>query len=101
VVAEFSSALSLKLRTGQLAIADRATALTKFSQTVADTFLILPIFGSHFRDAARFADRHTLGLRASDALHIAICVNHGATLCSLDSGMNKAAEAVGVKTIRP
>ena len=34
---------------------------------VAEPFTILPVTAAHFRTAARFADQHTLGLRAADA----------------------------------
>jgi uncharacterized protein len=52
-----------------------------------------------FRTAARFADQHALGLRAGDALHLAICADHGATLCTLDRRLSEAGPALGVKTI--
>jgi hypothetical protein len=43
-----------------------------------DSFTILHVSGLQFRTAARFADQHALGLRAGDALHLAICADHGA-----------------------
>ena len=49
--------------------------------------------------AARFADQYELGLRAGDALHLAICVDHGATLCTLDRRLSGAGSALGVKTM--
>ena len=52
-----------------------------------------------FRTAARFVEQHVLGLRAADALHLAICADHGATLCTLDRRLSDAATVLGVKTI--
>jgi predicted nucleic acid-binding protein len=52
-----------------------------------------------FRTAARFADQHVLGLRAGDALHLAICADHGATLCTLDRRLANAGSALGVKAM--
>ncbi len=48
--------------------------------------------------AARFADQSALSLRAGDALHLAICFDFGATLCTLDRGLSAAGAALGVKT---
>jgi uncharacterized protein len=41
-----------------------------------------------------------LGLRVGDALHLAICADHGATLCTLDRGLGEAGPTLGVATIR-
>jgi hypothetical protein len=38
-------------------------------------------------------------LRAGDALHLAICADHGATLCTLDRRLGDAASALGVKSM--
>jgi len=48
-----------------------------------------------FRAAARFCDQSELNLRAGDALHLAICANHGASLCTLDRRLAEAAPARG------
>ena len=99
VVTEFSSALSIKLRTGQIALADRAAALTMFTRLLADSLEVAPIERDQFRAAARFADQHGLGLRAGDALHLAICSDHGATLCTLDRRLAEAGVQLGVATL--
>ena len=99
VMTEFSSALSIKLRTGQLQPVHRAEALAMFTQLAAESFLHLPVSGPQFRTAARFSDQYTLGLRAGDALHLAICGDHGATLCTLDRRLGEAGAALGVKTM--
>ena len=39
------------------------------------------------------------GLRAGDALHLAICADHGATLCTLDRRLSEAGPALGVRTM--
>jgi predicted nucleic acid-binding protein len=99
VVAEFSSALSIKVRGRQLTAINRSAALGKFATLAAETFIILSVSSLQFRVAARFADQYALGLRAGDALHLAICADHGATLCTLDRMLHKAGPALGVKTI--
>ena len=96
VVTEFSSALSIKLRTGQLEPEHRATALAAFTRLTAQTFLVLPVERTSFRTAARFADQHGANLRAGDALHLAVCAEHGATMCTLDRRLAEAAPGFGV-----
>ena len=59
--AELSSALSVKLRTDQIEAVVRAQALAAFAR-----------------------------LSAGDALHLAICADHGATLCTLDRRLGEA-----------
>jgi len=96
-VTEFSSALAIKLRTGQLDPDSRATAIALFHRLVTDSFDVLPVSSNHFRIAAKFADHHELGLRAGDALHLAVAADHGATACTLDRRMAAAGPALGVQ----
>ncbi len=65
----------------------------------AEAFTLLPISGTQFQAAARFADQHALGLRAGDALHLATCAEHDATLCMLDPRLSEAGTAVAAKTV--
>jgi len=97
-VTEMSSALSIKLRTGQISPADRAAAMAEFSNLVGASLTVAPVTSSHFRTAARFADHHMLGLRAGDALHLAIASECGATLHTLDQRLAAAGPALGVST---
>jgi hypothetical protein len=99
VTTEFSSALSIKLRTGQIGAAHRADALAMFTRLATDSFAVVPVSRLQFRTAARFVEQHALGLRAGDALHLAICSDHGATLCTLDRRLSDAASALGLKTM--
>lgn len=101
VTTEFSSALSMKLRARHIQAVHRADALAMFTRLVADSLTILPVSGFQFRTAALFADQHALGLRAGDALHLAICADYGATLCTLDRRLGEAGPMLGVKTLLP
>lgn len=98
VTTEVSSALSLKLRAGQIGSAARAAALSEFNRLTTETFQVLGVSASHFRAAAQFADQSALGLRAGDALHLAIAAGRGATLCTLDRRMAEAGSALGLLT---
>lgn len=98
VTTEFSSALSIKIRRGQLTTDHRADALAMFGHLSADSFVALPVTREQFRAAARLVDQYAIGLRAGDALHLAICADLGATLCTLDRRLGEAGPLVGVKT---
>ena len=97
-ITEFSSALALKLRTQQLKISERNDALAMFNRLVADSFNVIVVTSSNFRTAARLADQHLLGLRTGDALHLALAVEHRATVCTLDRRLVEAGETLGAKT---
>lgn len=99
VVTEVSSAFSIKLRTGQLTPTQRAASLAQFTQLATDTFHMLPFEPAAFRSAARFCNQDVLNLRAGDALHVALCAVHGATLCTLDKRLGQAAPQLGVACI--
>ncbi|HEX3887477.1 MAG TPA: type II toxin-antitoxin system VapC family toxin [Phenylobacterium sp.] len=96
VTTEVSSALSIKLRRGDLDLAQRAAALAAFHRISADSLSAVAVLPSHFQVAAHYADRHDLTLRAADALHLAVCAAHGATLVTLDRRFAEAALQLGV-----
>lgn len=96
VITEFSGALSLKVRTGQLTPVNRADALAVFTSLTEASFTVLSVSRLEFHTAARFADQYATGLRSGDALHLAVAANHGVRLSSLDRGLVQAAETLGV-----
>jgi uncharacterized protein len=95
---EMSSAMGIKLRTGQLTLEQRAATLAMFHKLVSESFTVLAVTGGHFRAAAKFVDQYALGLRAGDALHLATASEHGATVHTLDQRLAKAGPVLGVPT---
>ncbi len=96
VITEFSGALSVKVRTGQITSANRADAIAVFTSLADASLTVIPVSRMDFRTAARLADQHATGLRAGDALHLAVAANHGVRVRSLDVGLVQAAEALGI-----
>ncbi|OHV87402.1 type II toxin-antitoxin system VapC family toxin [Mesorhizobium sp. ORS 3428] len=95
-ITQMSSAMAIKLRTGQISLKQRAAALAMFNKLVTESFTVLSVTGGQFRAAARFADQHAFGLRAGDALHLAIASENGATVHTLDQRLAEAGPALGV-----
>jgi predicted nucleic acid-binding protein len=96
VVTEFAAALSVKLRTAAIDEAVRAAIADQFEMLRQQVLQTVPISSSHFHMAAHFARRTQLGLRAGDALHVAIAAEAGAAICTTDKRLASAAAEVGV-----
>jgi predicted nucleic acid-binding protein len=69
-----------------------------FNTLVAESFTTAPVTSSHFRIAGRFVDQHGLGLRAGDALRLAVASEIGATLVTLDQRLAEGGLALGAAT---
>jgi predicted nucleic acid-binding protein len=65
---------------------------------IAQSIEMLPVTAAHFKVAARIADEVRLGLRAGDALHLAIASEQDATLATLDRRLARAGKTLGVQT---
>ena len=98
VITEFSSALALKLRSGQWQAEHRSECLATFARLVEQSLTVVPVSSANFRSAARLADQHQSGLRAGDALHLAVCAEHGMRLVTLDNTMAAAARTNAIPT---
>lgn len=98
VVTEFSSALSAKVRSRTVTPQFRAIALSEFTKLVAESLDLVSVGDDDFTAASRLADQYETGLRAGDALHLAVAVRIGAALCTRDRLFAKAALLHGVKS---
>lgn len=101
VVTEVSSALAIKVRAGSLEAAQRAEALAAWKTIQMQSLQVVIVQPSHFEMAARFVDQERLGLRAGDALHLAIAADAGYRLATFDRAMADAGIKLGVPTFAP
>ena len=81
---------------GRLSAENRIKASRLFTRLQGESIAVVPITRDHFLAAARFANQSGLGLRAGDALHVAVAAELGATICTLDKRLAEATVALGV-----
>jgi predicted nucleic acid-binding protein len=98
VETEAAAALSMKVRTRQVNPEQRALLAAGIRQLVSSSFMKFEVKQDHFVAAARLADNALSGLRAGDALHLAIAAASGSVLCTLDKGLAQAGIELGVAT---
>ena len=96
VIAEFSRSLSVKSRYSDFSEADRFRARVGLKRYLEASLAVLPVGRDDFRVAADFCEDPELGLRAGDALHLAIASAHGLTMITRDHGMARAARQLGL-----
>ena len=99
--AKVASALSRLVRMALLTDADASARLADFDAWRAAMSSPVEIEVSDARLAYIFVRRFDLGLRAPDALHLAIARRLDATLVTLDRRMATAARELGVAVEEP
>lgn len=88
LLTEFDSAISIKLRSGELSAANAKTVRKEFEMLATSGLRIVAVSRSAFRDAANLARQHAHRLRAGDALHLAVARELSAkSVATLDSVM--------------
>jgi predicted nucleic acid-binding protein len=94
---EFTSALGGKVRAGVTTAEAALRANTAFQRLARISLRSIVPAQQDFLDAADLLKRFDLGLRAGDALHVAIARNHHSTLLvTLDQTLARAAERLGL-----
>ncbi len=89
---EFASAVGLKCRIGQISVPEAEAAHERFQDIIAAYFSVLAPQEQDFSLAATYLRQPDLGLRAGDALHLAIAKNNKVVhLYSFDKVMVSAA----------
>jgi predicted nucleic acid-binding protein len=99
-VAEFLVGLARKMKLGTLSQEKAAQVRTAFEQHMAEGYLRrVGLAGSHSEAAGELALRSPVMLRTLDAPHLAVAVEHEATMATLDGRLSEAARAIGVEVL--
>lgn len=99
---EFASAIGIKVRERSLTVRRAREANQLMAElTAASLVLCLPTRADFLR-ASEYLSHHALGLRAGDALHLAIAGTHNAeAVFSFDRKFVSAGAALGIHTAIP
>ena len=101
LLTEFSSAISIKLRTGQLSETHAKRVHKEFDSFAAGGLRLVPVTRASFRQAAEMVKQHQFSLRAGDALHLAVALEMGAShMATLDETLAKNAKRKGLALVR-
>lgn len=101
LLTEFSSAISIKLRTGQLSEAHAKRVHKEFELLASGGLRIVPVSRTAFSRAAEMVRHHQYGLRAGDSLHLAVALELGARkVATLDTTLGKNAKRMGLMQVR-
>ena len=97
IVTEFSSALSIKVRKGEISAKQAQAAWKDFDAFCNSGLRLLPVSRKAFAEAAGMARKATSGLRSGDALHLAMALEAGASgIATADETLAKNAKANGL-----
>lgn len=100
LLTEFSSALSIKLRTGQLSPTIAEQIRAEFAVLVRGGLRIIPVSRNAFMRAASMLELYAHGLRAGDSLHLAVALELGANqLATLDGTLATNAKRYGMQLV--
>lgn len=92
---EFFSALGIKCRTKQLTEAQAQAVKEKYA-SLKTQFILLSVTDKDYETATQLLKQWQTGLRAGDALHLAVASNHNSLLLSLDERLVKASKELGI-----
>jgi predicted nucleic acid-binding protein len=98
LLTEFSSALSIKLRTGQVTEANAKRVRKEFESLTEGGIRVVQVSRDAFRHAAEMVKLHDHSLRAGDSLHLAVALELGAShMATLDRTLTENAKRKGMK----
>lgn len=100
LVTEFSSAVSIKLRTGQISSDMAVEVRREFLLLAAGGLRIVPVSRNAFAQAAELVKDSARGLRAGDSLHLAVALELGAShMATLDGTLAANAVNHGIEKV--
>lgn len=101
IVTEFASALSIKERSGMLGAKDARAAWRGFEAFCESGLRLIAVSRQAFKEGARLARQQSHGLRAGDALHLAVALEVGAkAIATLDATLAANARRLKMRTVK-
>ena len=86
---------------GELSAAEAEAVRREFERMLSESFELLVPSAADFAAAAKYLEGPKTGLRAGDALHLAIAANHGARkILTLDAGFIDAGKQLKLPVSR-
>lgn len=98
--AEFASAAGIMARRGDISAQLHEEGLERFDRLVSTRLALEAVDTTDFERARNWIADYRSGLRAGDALHLAVCARLNARLCTADAALARAASEVGVAVQR-
>lgn len=99
-VAEFRVVLARKVKVGELTTDHARQAREAFEHHLAEgLFQRISFEGRHSEAAGKLALQSQVLLRTLDAIHLAVAVEAGATMVTLDKRLSDAAQVVGLEVL--
>lgn len=97
--AEFASAAGILARRGDISPTLHREALERFDHFVTSRLSVEAVATADFDRAGQWMCDYRTGLRAGDALHLAVCVRLNAQVCTADESLIRVARSLGL-TVR-
>lgn len=98
---ELASLVARKVRMGELSESQAEAVRSEFERVLDESFELLLPAAADFPAAAKFLRMPKIGLRAGDALHLAIAANHGVKkILTLDEGLIDAGKLLKLPVTR-
>lgn len=100
IMTEFASALSIKVRQGEIDARQAKAARANFGDLCRSGLRLLPLSRSMFDAAAELAANSKRGLRSGDSLHLAAASEIGAdAIMTVDRVLAKNARTLGLVVV--
>lgn len=97
---ECASALSFKVRTGQMSEQFRQKAQESLNQLLAESLTAIAVPPQSFATARSYFSDSSINLRSGDSLHLAVAHLGGHSLATLDKALASAATAFGIDVVK-
>ena len=92
---ELQAGMARKVRTQRLSQQMCQQALSRFDASIAPALAVLAVQPEDFQAAAQMCSVAATGIRAGDALHLAVASRNGLPLVTFDKQLARCAEMLG------